>query len=82
MTCSQQIDSYAAIQNNEVSPEELPPSYDEVMSGMCDPRDIREQLNGAGVAVNQESSGDLFKTLSHINNAKVFIACLSDHYAR
>ena len=51
------------------------------MSNICDPRDIRDQLHGSGVTVNKDVGGDLMRTVEQINDAKVFIACLSDHYA-
>ena len=68
----------------DLLPHELPPSYDEaVLSNMCDPRDIRLQLSNAGVQVNTDTAGgNLMSNVNMINTAKVFIACLSDEYAR
>ena len=63
----------------------MPPSYDEaVLSSMCDPRDIRLQLSNAGVQVNGDmaETSDMMSTVNLINKAKVFIACLSDEYAK
>ncbi|KAK2552504.1 hypothetical protein P5673_026340 [Acropora cervicornis] len=76
-------DSPSAIRNNEVSFQDRPPSYDEAMlSNFCDPREIRYQLEGCGVAVNEETqeSGSLIQTVKQIESAKVFVACLSDDY--
>lgn len=78
-------DSPSAIRNNEVSFHDRPPSYDEAMlSNFCDPREIRYQLEGCGVAVNEETqeSGSLIQTVKQIESAKVFVACLSDDYVR
>lgn len=68
-----------------MSPSEAPPSYDEaVLSSICDPRDIRVQLEGCGVKVNRDKQGtdSLIQTVQQINTAKVFVACLSDEYVK
>lgn len=77
--------SPSAIRNREVSPSEAPPSYDEaVLSSICDPRDIRYQLESCGVTVNKDKLGtdSLLQTVQLINTAKVFVACLSDEYVK
>ena len=66
-------------------PSDAPPSYDEaVLSSICDPRDIRFQLESCGVTLNKEKQGDdaLIQTVQEINTAKVFVACLSDEYVK
>jgi hypothetical protein len=77
-----QLNSSQAVRNNELSNQDMPPSYDDALAAMCDPRDIRNQLQQNGLAVNQESTGDLMKTVKMIHNAKVVIAFLSDEYAQ
>ena len=54
------------------------------MSSICDPRDIRFQLEGYGAKVNQEKrvTDSLIETVQQINTAKVFVACLSDEYVQ
>ena len=66
-------------------PSQAPPSYDEaVLSSICDPRDIRYQLESCGVTVNRDKLGNesLIQTVEQINTAKVFVACLSDEYVK
>ena len=66
-------------------PSDAPPSYDEaVLSSICDPRDIRFQLESCGVTLNREKQGAdaLIQTVQEINTAKVFVACLSDEYVK
>lgn len=85
MLSYQQANSPSAIRNRELTPSEAPPSYDEaIMSSICDPRDIRYQLEGSGAKVNQEKRGtdSLIETVQQINTAKVFVACLSDEYVQ
>ena len=54
------------------------------MSSMCDPRDIRHQLESSGAKVNGDKRGadSLIQTVQQINTAKVFVACLSDEYVK
>ncbi|XP_031566879.1 uncharacterized protein LOC116301857 [Actinia tenebrosa] len=75
------LNSLDAVRNNEVGNQDLPPSYNEALAAMCDPHDIRNQLQQNGLLVGQEPSGDLMKTVKMIHNAKVVIAFLSDEYA-
>ena len=66
-------------------PAEAPPSYDEaVLSSICDPRDIRCELEHCGVTLNKEKQGSdsLIETVQEINTSKVFVACLSDEYVK
>ena len=80
-----QTNSPSAIKNKEISPSDLPPSYDEaILSRICDPRDIRLHLSNSGVQLNPDLSGsdDLMNTVKLINDAKVFVACLSDEYVK
>ena len=51
---------------------------------MCDPRDIRHQLESSGAKVNGDKHGadSLIQTVQQINTAKVFVACLSDEYVK
>lgn len=79
------VNSPSAIRNHELAPSEAPPSYDEaIMSSMCDPRDIRHQLESSGAKVNGDKHGadSLIQTVQQINTAKVFVACLSDEYVK
>lgn len=79
------VNSPSAIRNRELAPSEAPPTYDEaIMSSMCDPRDIRHQLESSGAKVNGDKHGanSLIQTVQQINTAKVFVACLSDEYVK
>lgn len=79
------VNSPSAIRNQEVLPSDAPPSYDEaILSSICDPRDIRFQLESCGVTLNKEKQGAdaLIQTVQEINTAKVFVACLSDEYVK
>lgn len=79
------VNSPSAIRNREVPPAEAPPSYDEaVLSSICDPRDIRCELEHCGVTLNKEKQGSdsLIETVQEINTSKVFVACLSDEYVK
>ncbi|KAJ7352717.1 hypothetical protein OS493_034322 [Desmophyllum pertusum] len=74
-----------AIKNRELASSDAPPSYDEAMlSSICDPRDIRYQLEGCGAKVNgdKQAADSLIQTVQQINTAKVFVACLSDEYVQ
>lgn len=77
--------SPSAIRNRELGPSDPPPSYNEaVLSSICDPRDIRYQLEGCGATVNgdRQAQHSLIETVQQINRAKVFVACLSDEYVK
>ncbi|XP_068689361.1 uncharacterized protein [Montipora foliosa] len=70
-------DSPTAIRNPEGYGEEM-------LSSLCDPREIRCELESCRVTVNREKveSESLIQTVEQINSAKVFVACLSDEYVR
>lgn len=77
--------SPSAIRNHELGSSDPPPSYDEaVLSSICDPRDIRYQLEGYGATVNgdRQAQHSLIETVQQINTSKVFVACLSDEYVK
>ncbi|XP_048580168.1 uncharacterized protein LOC116604300 [Nematostella vectensis] len=72
--------SVNAVRNKEIP--DLPPTYEEAVAHLCDPRDIRQELLQKGIQVNKEDNhSNLMDTVKMINSAKVFVAFLSDEYA-